>query len=414
MSAATVAAIAKAAVAVLSNEKTRKALGWVIVAILSPLIVLVVLICAVLSGSSQHNVSAVELCFHGGTISSSATPEYRGYIENMRGSFAQLDRAIEEINAQCEDGNSLDDTRVKAVFYALYFAAEHPDDSGIRAFTDCFVDYEERTRTVTTTDEEGNEVEVEETYTVAIPVTDMNEVYARIEAAMGITVTPENQSNADSIYNIVLYGTATGTGDWFPGADVPFISVDGFCSPVGANWESIVTSEFGYRRDPFTGETRGHSGMDLAVPTGTPIRAALPGTVTVSQYNAGGYGYYVMIDHGNGLSTLYGHNSRLLAQVGQTVEAGDMCSKHLLICWLFLLCTQRTGSNTAMWRSVVQRNTPCSGCWNRIQSCKRLFSAWIMMRLGSRQRDGSQTFCVSMAIRSPLRCVRPTKIGTKI
>ena len=48
MSAATVAAIAKAAVAVLSNEKTRKALGWVIVAILSPLIVLVVLICAVL------------------------------------------------------------------------------------------------------------------------------------------------------------------------------------------------------------------------------------------------------------------------------------------------------------------------------------------------------------------------------
>ena len=55
MSAATVAAIAKAAVAVLSNEKTRKALGWVIVAILSPLIVLVVLICAVLSGSSQHS-----------------------------------------------------------------------------------------------------------------------------------------------------------------------------------------------------------------------------------------------------------------------------------------------------------------------------------------------------------------------
>ena len=141
---------------------------------------------------------------------------------------------------------------------------------------------------------------------------------------MGTTVTPENQSNADSIYNIVLYGTAAGTGEWFPGADIPFISVDGFCSPVGANWESIVTSEFGYRSDPFTGETRGHTGMDLAVPTGTPIRAALPGTDTVSQYNAGGYGYYVMIDHGNGLSTLYGHNSRLLAQVGQTVEAGDI------------------------------------------------------------------------------------------
>ena len=242
----------------------------------------------------------------------------------MRGSFAQLDRAIEEINAQCEDGNSLDDTRVKAVFYALYFAAEHPDDSGIRALTDCFVDYEERTRTVTTTDEEGNEVEVEETYTVAIPVTDMNEVYARIEAAMGITVTPENQSNADSIYNIVLYGTATGTGDWFPGADVPFISADGFCSPIGSGWESRVTSEFGSRIDPISHRLKNHTGMDMAVPTGTPLRAALPGTVTISKYNAGGYGYYVMIDHGSGLATLYGHCSSLLVQAGQTVEAGDI------------------------------------------------------------------------------------------
>ena len=64
--------------------------------------------------------------------------------------------------------------------------------------------------------------------------------------------------------------------------------------------------------------------MDLAVPTGTSVRAALPGTVTVSTYNRGGYGYYVMIDHGSGLSTLYGHNSQLLARVGQTVEAGDV------------------------------------------------------------------------------------------
>ena len=54
-------------------------------------------------------------------------------------------------------------------------------------------------------------------------------------------------------------------------------------------------------------------------------KAALSGTVTVSQYNSS-YGYYVMIDHGNGLSTLYGHNSQLLAQVGQTVEAGDIIS----------------------------------------------------------------------------------------
>ena len=129
-----------------------------------------------------------------------------------------------------------------------------------------------------------------------------------------------------SIYNLVRYGSATGTEGWIPGAEVPFIGADGFCSPVGSSWESRVTSEFGYRSDPFTGQTKGHTGIDIAVPTGTPVRAALPGVVTKATYNAGGYGYYVMIDHGNGMVTLYAHNSKLLVSVGDTVEAGDTVS----------------------------------------------------------------------------------------
>lgn len=108
----------------------------------------------------------------------------------------------------------------------------------------------------------------------------------------------EQKSNADSIYSLVRYGIAGGSEGWIPGADVPFIGADGFCSPIGSGWERRVTSEFGNRVDPITGKRKGHTGMDLAVPTGTPIRAALGGTVTVSKYNAGGYGYYVMIDHG--------------------------------------------------------------------------------------------------------------------
>ena len=140
---------------------------------------------------------------------------------------------------------------------------------------------------------------------------------------MGVTPTAEQQSNANSVYNLIRYGAAGG-GSGFAGSDVPFIGADGFCSPIGESWRNVVTSEFGYRSDPFTGERRGHTGMDLAVPTGTSIRAALPGTVTVSTYNRGGYGYYVMIDHGGGLATLYGHCSQLLARVGQTVEAGDV------------------------------------------------------------------------------------------
>ena len=65
--------------------------------------------------------------------------------------------------------------------------------------------------------------------------------------------------------------------------------------------------------------------MDLAVPTGTPVCAALGGIVTTATYHSS-YGYYVMVDHGNGLSTLYAHSSRLMVKLGQTVEAGTVVS----------------------------------------------------------------------------------------
>ena len=314
------ALIAKAAAIILTDEKARKAVGWTLVAILSPLILLIAFLCALGSGATEHNITAVELCFYDTIGIPAETPEeYRLCIEAMRASFAQLDIAIAAINENTEEETSLDDIRVKAIFYALYFGAESHRDA--QSFADCFVTWEERIRTVLVEGSDPPE-EMEETYSVAIPIEDLGTVWQNI-AAMGAAPTAEQQSNADSIYNLIRYGAAGG-GSGFDGSDVPFIGADGFCSPIGENWRNVVTSEFGYRRDPFTGERRGHTGMDLAVPTGTSVRAALPGTVTVSTYNQGGYGYYVMIDHGNGLSTLYGHNSQLLARVGQTVEVGDV------------------------------------------------------------------------------------------
>ena len=314
------ALIAKAAAIILTDEKARKAVGWTLVAILSPLILLIAFLCALGSGATEHNITAVELCFYDTIGIPAETPEeYRLCIEAMRASFAQLDIAIAAINENTEEETSLDDIRVKAIFYALYFGAGSHGDA--QSFADCFVTWEERIRTVLVEGSDPPE-ETEETYSVAIPIEDLGTVWQNI-AAMGVAPAAEQRSNADSIYNLIRYGAAGG-GSGFDGSDVPFIGADGFCSPIGENWRNVVTSEFGNRRDPFTGERKGHSGMDLAVPTGTSVRAALPGTVTVSTYNQGGYGYYVMIDHGNGLSTLYGHNSQLLARVGQTVEAGDV------------------------------------------------------------------------------------------
>ena len=320
---ATAAALVKAAIAALSDENTRKKLGWVLAAILSPVILLIAFLCALGSGASSHNLSVVELCFYRGTIPAGTPEEYRAYIGEMREGFDLLDGAIENINELTEGEDGLDGIRVKALFYALYFGADSPGQQDCRKFTDCFVTYEERTRTVTVEHADGTTTEEEETYTVAVPIEDLEAVYENIHSAMGVEITEDQRINAESIYSLIRYGY-TGGSSSFEGADVPFIGADGFCSPIGENWRSVVTSEFGNRIDPITGERRGHTGMDLAVPTGTPIRAALPGTVTVSTYNRGGYGYYIMIDHGDGLSTLYGHCSQLLASVGRIVNAGDV------------------------------------------------------------------------------------------
>ena len=315
--------VAKAAATLLTNEKARKGVGWAIAAILSPIIVVVALLCALGSGAVSHNISAAQLCFQDGQLPNDIPAEYRVCIEQMRVSFAELDSAIAEIQSNMEEGNSLDPIRVKAVFFSLYFGGEAPP---ITQFAHCFATGEIRTRTVMETDEEGNEIEMEQTYTVFVPIADMDTVYSHITSSLGAEITEEQKSNADNVYSLIKYGyPIMGQGDSFEGSDVLFVGADGFCSPVGANWRSIVTSEFGGRLDPITGQRDGHTGMDLAVPTGTPIRAALPGAVRVAKYDSS-YGYYVTIGHENGLLTLYGHNSRLLVRPGQVVQAGDVIS----------------------------------------------------------------------------------------
>jgi murein DD-endopeptidase MepM/ murein hydrolase activator NlpD len=68
-----------------------------------------------------------------------------------------------------------------------------------------------------------------------------------------------------------------------------------------------------------------HEGIDIAVPTGTPVGAAAPGTVIYAGW-LGGYGNLVVVDHGNGLSTAYAHNSQLLVGVGTVVGTGTTIS----------------------------------------------------------------------------------------
>ena len=84
-----------------------------------------------------------------------------------------------------------------------------------------------------------------------------------------------------------------------------------------------ITSPFGYRVHPIFGVEISHAGIDIGVPEGTPVQAADGGTVIESGWISG-YGYTIIIDHGNGIQTLYAHNSSLIAGLGQSVSKGEV------------------------------------------------------------------------------------------
>jgi murein DD-endopeptidase MepM/ murein hydrolase activator NlpD len=93
----------------------------------------------------------------------------------------------------------------------------------------------------------------------------------------------------------------------------------GFIFPVSV--PSPITSLFGWRTHPITGDRRFHAGTDIGAAMGTPVLAAETGTVEVADW-VGGYGMTVILNHGNTQQTLYGHMSEIMVQPGQKIERG--------------------------------------------------------------------------------------------
>ena len=184
---------------------------------------------------------------------------------------------------------------------------------------------------VTVTDEDGNETTHTETVTetiLEITIThktpeEMARQYsfnARQNEYLALMSEPENQS----LWAELLGGYTSGGGQIVnPNAD--WVGTGIFQWPLPQSY--TITSWFGYREDPFTGEIAYHSGTDIAAPEGTPILAAADGTVTIA--NAidswgGGYGYHIKVNHNDTFDTLYAHCSSICVTVGQEVKQGEV------------------------------------------------------------------------------------------
>ena len=121
--------------------------------------------------------------------------------------------------------------------------------------------------------------------------------------------------------------TESGAGGAFPDKGMaaakgttlaPYLLSAQLCTPVAGR----VTSCFGWREHPISRQADFHKGVDIAAAQGTPVRAALPGVVESVGYNES-YGNYLVINHGGGVMTAYGHQSAMYVSVGQTVSAGQ-------------------------------------------------------------------------------------------
>lgn len=193
----------KLAALALTSDSGKKATGWILAAVFSPLILIVVFLCALGSGEADHNTNMVKACFYGVELSKDTPRVLRSHVNEMRTAFSLLDSAIYAVNAQMENGDSLDSVRVKAVFLALCYGEDAPTARAANRFVDCFYTTEEAIRIVETENEDGEITEKEESYTVAHPLP-LSAAYSRVAALLDREITDEDYDNIAHIYRLIV------------------------------------------------------------------------------------------------------------------------------------------------------------------------------------------------------------------
>ena len=214
----------KLAALTLTGESGKKTLGWILTAVFSPLFLIIVFLCALGSGEADHNTNMVYACFYGTELSEDTPRTLRGHVNEMREAFSLLDSAVYAVNAQMENGDSLDSVRVKAVFLALCFGEDAPGRRAANRFVDCFYTTEEATRIIEVENEDGEITEEEESYTAARPLS-TEAAYSRVAALLGREITDDDRDNIAHIYRLIV-------------GDMGDLRYDGWYSYIGGTFDS--------------------------------------------------------------------------------------------------------------------------------------------------------------------------------
>ncbi|MCR0206599.1 M23 family metallopeptidase [[Clostridium] innocuum] len=321
---------AKYAVMFAKSKTGRKIIAGITIAVLSPFILLIVCICALLGGGAENNAMVVDHIFQDTALPAEVSAESKLQIDGMRSAFARIEAEVDRyVFAKEEDRPDL--LQMKSIFFSLFIGDPMPDID-YKAYVNCFL----------------NESKMQAVL--------ISQAYDNLKK-MGLNIDEDVKMNVSQVNTYVKYGKdatnsvmidtngnsgklpAPGstdsidivTGEPLEAYMEGFIKksmkkprpTKGMQSPITKDWRSHVSSEFGGRIHPITGSQDYHTGLDIAYDFGTPIKAAMEGTVVWVGFHDYGYGYHIMIDHGGGLFTLYGHTSKILVMDGQKVAQGE-------------------------------------------------------------------------------------------
>ncbi len=281
MSAAASAVLKKIAASAATDKNVAKTIGGIVLGVLFVLATPILAIIAIFQSGTQMDLTA---------LTAQAQNEQMAYFE-------QVMLAIEdEISAQ-----SVKIDPIKAqVIYLCALQGQEKKDSFYTIYIGCFAG------------EQDAYAVVSGTFGVIFSAEDKEKIEQLIGLAQQAQTGPPNNIHAK---------IAELTAD----DDTPFEGV--FSSPLhGRDWKPLITSGFGMRIHPISGERKIHTGLDFGLPEGTAIYAAKPGKVIITGNNDG-YGLYVVVSHGGEMATLYAHCSKILISEGQEVTAETVIAR---------------------------------------------------------------------------------------
>jgi len=281
MSAAMAAALKKLAVSAATDKNVAKTIGGIVLGAVFVMIIPILAIIAIFQGGAQLDFTA---------LAAQAQSEQLAYFESVM-------LAIEdEITAQ---GLRADPLRAQVIFLCALQGREQ---------------------------EEGF-------YTIYIECFAGEDTYAAISESFGATFTDDDIAKIEQLIGLAREAQK-GPGnnlhvrimELTAGDDTPLPEGD-FLSPLHSqDWNPLITSGFGMRIHPISGERKFHSGLDIGIDEGTPLYPAQAGTVLIVGSD-GSYGNYVVVYYGGGVATLYAHCLRILVSEGQAVDTETMVAR---------------------------------------------------------------------------------------